>query len=187
MFLIEPIDVLNKRLIDHFGIDTFSNQPIWRIVFSEDQLEKQLCEHSAGGILLLRPEVIEVPKYRQWITKKYILEQLVIVPDYQQREVADSKVSYEPFYVFADKNDNYLPPKWEVAEILIATSLAVRGKSSLARYSDGINSQEDEIAARKKRINDMVEYFGGDESGLMGASLDSGNAAFVPHNYEKSN
>jgi hypothetical protein len=177
----EPFDVLNKRLADVFGIDTLSGLPIWRIVEGEKQFEKQRVTNWRG-IELPRPEVMEVPKY-PWLQGIHILERLVIVPFQNAEDLPDSKIVYNVIWNFWDKDLKPLPAKWEVAELVINTVLAAQGKSSLARY---VKSTEEEKAEQKKRIDDMIEYFSGDESGLMGNSLNSGPAAFVPHNYERS-
>src|SRR5689334_9373374 len=98
MELVEKIEVLNSRLVDHFGIDTVTGDAIWRIVFSEDQFEKRLGTYddiTKGGIYLRTvTEVREVPKYRQWIHKKYILERLVLVPETNLPELPCLKQSY---------------------------------------------------------------------------------------------
>jgi len=186
MQLLEPIEVLNTRLVDYFGIDTITGMAIFRISLADEQFEMRLTDSTDSGILLLHPEVRKLPKY-QWLKGLYLIERLVLIPDVNQNELPSQKLSYEPLFVFWDKDQKYLPPKWEVAELVIRTVLAAQGKSSLARYSDGIKTAEDAEEAKKKRIEDMMEYFSGDESGLMGSSLNSGPTAFVPHNYEKSN
>jgi hypothetical protein len=186
MQLLEPIETLNQRLADYFGIDTVTGMNMYRIVLADEQFEMRLTDCTDAGILLLKPEVRKLPKY-QWLKGLYLIETLCIVPVVNADTLPDQKLSYEPLFVFWDKNQQYLPPKWEVAELVISSVLAAKGKSSLARYTDGINSQEEAEEAKRKRIDEMVEYFAGDESGLMGNSLNSGSAAFVPHNYEKSN
>src|SRR5438132_917466 len=111
MELVETIEALNNRLQDHFGIDTVTGQAIWRIVFSDDQFEMRLTDCTPEGLQLLTPVMKLLPKYKQWIREKYVLERLVIVPDINSNEVS-TKVSYEPIWTFQDKNENYLPPKW---------------------------------------------------------------------------
>ncbi len=185
MELPEPIETLNKRLADYFGIDTVSAQAMYRIVLADDQFEKRLTECTDAGIFLLTPEVRLLPKY-QWLKGLYLIETLVAIPDVSAGELPAQKTSYEPLFVFWDKDGGYLPPKWEVAELAINIMLAARGKQNLHKYVDKEGTTEGAIAEKKKRIDDMIEYFGGTESGLMGASINSGNASFVPHNFEKS-
>ena len=114
MIINESIEVLNQRLVDHFST-AWNGQPMFRIVWSENQFEKRLVGFTDGGIQLLVPEMREVPKYKQWIHNKHILERLVIVPEFQQDKLVE-KTSYEPVWVFEDKNGFPLPPKWEATK-----------------------------------------------------------------------
>ena len=184
MQLLEPIETINQRLKDCFGIDTVTGLGMYRVVLADEQFEKRLSNYSPGGIELLRPEVQLLPKY-QWLKGLYLIETLCLVPTVNEKDLPDQKISYEPLFVFWDKDGNYLPPKYEVAEMAIQIVLAAKGKHNLHKYVDKEGTTEGALEERRKRIDDMVEYFGGDESGLMGASLNSGNAAFVPHNYER--
>lgn len=165
MELTEPIDKINKRLRDNFGIDTISGNTIWRVVWSDDQFEKRLTNCTAEGLTLLTPIVREFPKYKQWIQQRYILERFVIVPALQQNELADVQVSYEPLWTFEDKNGNYLPPKWEACEFIIQAVYAVQfGRNKgIARYIDPDIAPD----ARIKRIDNIMEQLWGDESSLM--------------------
>ena len=163
MELIEPVDVLNKRLRDIYGIDVVNGMPMWRIVFSEDQLEKRLTPFTDAGIELLYPEVRLLPKYNQWVKEKWILENLVLVPESNKDELADSKISYECLYVFEDDKGNYLPPKWEACEFVIACVEAAKGKpGNLRHYIEDVDDPE----VRHKRINKIEEELFGDVSSL---------------------
>ncbi len=197
MVIQKEVELINKSLIDFYGIDTFSSQPIFRVVWSNDQFEKRLMDYTDAGIHLLYPEVREVPKYRQWNPNRYILERLVVVPVPQMVDLAGAKVSYEPIYTYADKNDNYLPPRLESTKFIIDNLLTAQmvSKSFItgdekvdrrtARYSDPENTTEKAMAAKTARVNAIVDELGGEESSLMGATIDCGTASFVPHNYEK--
>ena len=91
MELTEPVDSINKQLVDHFGTDTITGLAMWRVVFSEDQFEKRLGTYDdftpSGIYLRTVTEVREVPKYRQWIKRKYVLENLVLIPDINKKEL----------------------------------------------------------------------------------------------------
>ena len=154
--LIRPIEILNKELRDLFGIDTVTGDPIWRVVWSEDQYEKRLVKFSDGGIEYIHP-VIEKRKKYTYIKDRFILEQLVLVPELQQAELAGKKISYECLWTFEDNKGNPLPPKLEACQLIINTVNAVKGKSSLAKYVD--NSEEPDVKkARLKKIHE--ELFG---------------------------
>lgn len=178
MELTETIESINHQLIDLFGIDTLTGLPIWRIVWSQDQFEKRLGTYDditeSGIYLRTVTEVREVPKYRQWITEKYVLERLSIIPESNRDELPATKLSYEPIFVFQDVNDNYLPPKLEVAKFTIDCIYAAQGKSSMAKYKDETTTPE----AIQKRIDDIQEYLYGDESSITDA-LRSHEAVFL--------
>ncbi len=163
MELIEPIDVLNKRLRDVYGIDVVNSLPMWRIVFSEDQYEKRLTDCDDKGNELLQPEVRLLPKYKQWISEKWILENLVLIPEQNQEELADSKFGYECLYVFEDSKGNALPPKWEACEFVIASVQAMKGNHApLKSYlKDPADPEE-----TRKRIDRIEEELFGDVSAL---------------------
>src|SRR5665213_752658 len=187
MLLTEPLDSINKQLKEHFGIDTFTGMPIWRIVFSEDQYEKRLGTYddfSDGGIYLRTvTEVREAPKYKQWIHEKYILERLVVVPVQQEDTLPTSKVSYEPIWVFEDRHGNYLPPKWEASEAIIKTIYAVQyGTHDLARYKDPIQSHEDAVEAQSVRVSKIKEELFGEET-LISDALTRQEAIIVPSKF----
>ena len=160
---MEPLEVLNVRLIDYFGV-AWNGFPIYRIVWSEDQFEKRLTDCTDTGVILLVPEVRELPKYKQWIHNKFILEKLIAVPEVNAKEL-ENKVSYEPLFVFEDINGNPLPPKWEAAKFVIDTVNAAMGESSLkAKYVDpDIKSPQEN---RNKRIQKLQDDLFGNESNV---------------------
>jgi len=187
---METLPAINKRLIDHFGIETDSTDAIWRVVWSEDQFEWRLGEYTditpEGIYLRTVKEVRHVPKYRQWITRKYVLERLVIVPDTNNDDLPATKKSYEPIWVFEDKNGNALPPKFEACKFIIDTIYAAQyGTGNLRKYNDPENSQEAELEHRRKRVDDYVEYLFGDQSSLQGTTK-TGESIIVPRNFERS-
>lgn len=176
----EPIDVLNKRLMEHFGV-SWDGRPIFRIVFSEDQFEKRLTDRTDSGVLLLVPEVRELPKYKQWIHNCYLLERLVIVPEAQQLEAA-AKTSYEPLYVYMDKDGFPLPPHWTVTKFVIDNVYAAEGKSGLAKYKEDLSKETPE--GREKYLQDLQEELFGNETNTTDA-LAYKEGVVVPSNYEK--
>lgn len=159
----EVLDI-NRKLIDHFGLDTSTGQAIWRVVWSEDQYEKRLMDVTDEGLFLLHPEVREVPKYRQWIPEKWVLERLVVIPDMNSREIPEVKLSYEPMFPFQDNNENALPPKFEVCKFVIDSVYAAQGKQSLAKYKEPTNQETLEI--KRKRIDGLVEDIFGNETDI---------------------
>lgn len=155
MLLLESIETLNKRLVDHFG--KFENgQPNWRIVWAEDQVEKQITKESTGGIQLLFPEVREVKKYG-YIKNKYILEQITPVP---VGTTLTEKLSYECLWTFQDINQNPVAPKWEAIYILITTlqyqmELASKPYALYKEPMEESNSEEG-IAYRANKLHELL-------------------------------
>lgn len=181
MELAEAIKSINQGLISLYGIDTISGEPIWRVVWSEDQIEKRRMNVTDSGIALLVPEVREVPKYRQWIKEKYVLERLTIVPEINADELPVSRLSYEPLWVFEDKNGNYLPPKLLVCKFVIDGVYAALGKSSMAKYVDPDNNSEAAKLNREQRLFDLEREIFGNETSTTDA-LHQRRGVVVPSN-----
>ena len=191
MEITEPVDGINTRLKDYFGVDTITGQPIWRIVWSESQFENRLGTYDditpSGIYLRTVTEVRYVPKYSQWINDRWVLERLVIVPGVNKDELPDSKVSYEPIYVFQTGSGQYLPPKFEAAKFVVDAVYSVQGAGNLARYKDpdaGLN-KEDQFEKKRAEIDTLQEELFGNES-YVGDALAHKEAVIVPRNFEKS-
>ncbi len=188
---METVESINLQLKDLFGIDTVNGLPIWRIVWSNDQYENRLGtydDYSTNGLYIRTvTEVRYVPKYKQWITNKYILERLVIVPEMNRDEIPDTKISYEPIWTFEDKNGNALPPRIDACQFIINTVLAAQhGTHNLKKYNDPEYNQEAELETRRKRVDGLVEELFGEQSSLEGTTV-TGESIIVPRNYEKVN
>ncbi len=189
--IAEPIERINKQLADTFGIDTESTRPMWRVVWSADQFEWRKGVYDditpAGIYLRTVEEVRYVPKYRQWIQDKYILERLVAVPEMNREELPASKTSYEPMWTFEDKDGNYLPPRFDACQFIINTVLAAQyGTNNLKKYVDPEGTTEGFYEHQKKNLDNMVEYLFGEQSGLGGETVGSGGSAIiVPNNFDK--
>src|SRR5215467_5046232 len=171
------IDSINDSLVNLFGTE-ITGKPIYRVVWSEDQFEKRLMDVTDSGLTLLTPEYRIVPKYRQWIQKQYVLEQLVVVPDANRKELAEIKLSYEPLFVFQNSyTDEYLPPNLQAAKFVIDSLRAATSKTSMRRYVD--DEEKNPVEARETRINKMqAELFGEDRVG----PLEHGGGVYVQAN-----
>lgn len=185
MELAQNIESINKYLKEQFGLDTLSNLTIWRVVFSEEQFEKRLGTYddiTPAGIFIRRvTEVREVPKYRQWINEKYVLERLVVVPEQNLDELPTSKISYEPIWVFEDKDGNYLPPRIDACKFIIDTIYAAQySNHNMRKYVDDEATQEMSLAAKEKRVDALVDELFGDQSSLQGTTK-TGESIIVPH------
>jgi len=169
MELTEPVEAINRQLVENFGIDTITGSPIWRIVFSEDQFEMRFGTYNdftKNGLFIREvTETREVPKYRQWIHEKYVLERLVLVPEQNRIDLPSDKLSYEPLWVFEDKDGKYLPPKWEAAKFIIDTVYAAQySNHNLKKYVDDESTQEKSLELKEKRVNEIMESLWGEQS-----------------------
>jgi len=162
MELIESIRSINEKLKQEYG--SFSDgRPNFRVVFSEDEYEKRWTNFTQEGFELLNKEVRLLPKYKQWLKQKYVLERLVPVgPDSDLTE----KTSYEPSYVFQDKHMNYLIPRFDVCSFVIESIYAAMSKAGThARYRDVNETPE----VREKRLDDMKEKLFGNDTDVSHA------------------
>lgn len=161
MELRESIESINEKLLENFGTN-FGNSPKFRVVFSENIFEKRLTEYTDDGFLLLQPEVRLLPKYKQWIHQKYILEKLQPVEDSEDNDLV-TKVSYEPLWVFQDKDGNYLPPFYEGCKYIIEIMFENMGRkgSIHPKYRDKNISKEERLAEIEKMEK---ELFGNETS-----------------------
>lgn len=116
------IDELNQRLKERYG--QFNDRAKFRIVWSDDQYEMRLTHFTDEGWELIHAEMRQLPKYKQYIQERYILEKLTEVPPLQAVEIGTS-LSYEPLWVFRDKDNNPLPPIWPAIEFIVETVLEV--------------------------------------------------------------
>jgi len=160
---MEPLEVLNQRLIDHFG--KFENgDPNWKIVWSEDFLEKRLVYYTPEGFELLTP-IAQERKKCDYIDNRFILVRLIPVPQEQQADLCDAKISYEPIWTFEDNFGNALPPKWEAMFALIQTIDQNLGHSPFAKYKqEEIDGQSKEAIMARRDI--LMEQLFGNESSI---------------------
>lgn len=205
---IQKIDaevaIMNRQLIDEYGIDTVTSNPIFRIVWNTDQMEKvhaTFVDRTPSGQFIR--EVTEsriVHKYRGFKLDRYVLERLVLVPEHQQDVLLGLKISYEGLWTFSSSNGDYLPPNYKAAKFVIDTVLAAQStlkkmidpsdksdRVSLNKYRDDDPeySQEASIEYRKKLADDLqVELFG-NLSGLGGQTTKAGTDTIImPSNYD---
>jgi len=183
--MLEKIEVLNKRLEDYFGQDTYSDRPIWRLVWSDDQYEKQLLDYTPEGFKLIHPRWYEIPKYKIiGVHSRYILERLVIVPISNQKELTTTS-SYEPMWVFSDRNDDFIYPKWQAIEHVIDCVYTAIGKhNSTVKYRDpdAGKSTRDLIEEERDKIKRIQDDLFGNETDVTDA-LNVKDGIVVPSNY----
>jgi len=159
------VNEMNVKLTDYFGY--LGELPKYRIVWSEDQFEFRNAPSDAPinkfdvhGNKVGEQEGIQfLPKYRQWISNKWVLERCCDTVNELKNKELTSMLSYEPIFTFKDKYDNALPPDLEVATICIsAIHTAIGG--NIKMYKDPDISPE----ARALRISQIMEQMFPDET-----------------------
>lgn len=163
------VEDINKLLKDKYGEDSLG-QAMWRVVWSTDQYEMRLTQHTDAGVSLLFPEVRELPKYKQYVKDRWVLEHLVIIPVTSLIELPATQLSYEIIHTFWDKNGNYMPPSFPackfIADVVQAAMEEARnGTGNLTRYKQ---STDEAKQASIDEYNDIYNSLYGDESGLDG-------------------
>lgn len=174
MLLREPIEEINKKLKEEFGCE-FGDSPRFRVVFSEDQYEKRWTNYTNEGFELIMPEVRLLPKYKQYIRERFVLERLV--PVVGETDLT-TKVSYEPAWVFQDKHGNYLPPFYDGCKYVVESIFAAMHSSTkgyFAKYKDPNITEE----ARLAQIKKVEEELFGNETSTTDA-LAYGSGIVVP-------
>jgi hypothetical protein len=174
---------INEQLSNHFGIDTISGLPIWRVSWAPDHWEKRFGvweDFGQGGIFLRRvTEMREIKKYPH-LPNHYVFERLVLVPPQQQKELCGAKISYEPIHPFWDTNGNPLPPNWEVCQIIVQTIYWRLGKgpNPTAQYNDPEADGNNGLEAQKERVRKIKEGLYGNNTAISDA-LDERTAVFL--------
>lgn len=111
-------NVINARLQSFFGRNEEVEEQRFRVVWSDDQLERRLgtfTDTISDTFQREVTEIREVPKY-PWLSNQWIVERLV--PNVR-RDVYDGQYIYEPLYCFPFG----LPLKWEAIEVVVKIAL----------------------------------------------------------------
>lgn len=152
------VDRMNEWLKKNFGY--FNDQATWRIVWSEDQFEmrKGTFNYFDDNGTFLRTEVgiQNVPKYRQWIKEKYVLERIMPVPEINRDELI-TKLSYEPVFVFDNDKGEALYPRLDVAQLVIEAICRQAAKTVGAKYKDPMADPKIAPEVRKAHIDGIVK------------------------------
>ncbi len=156
---IEPLNVLNERLKERFGLFE-DGRPNWRLIWSTDETEYCLSHYTKEGFELPYPEMQLRKKY-PFDQDRYVLEHLVPVPDHC--EDLTTKTSYEPLWTFQDANNNPTVPVWDVCELLIAQvqiNMLAAGRRPIEKAPYGFGNTAEECNFRAEKL--MDELYGND-------------------------
>lgn len=172
-------DQLNQKLIDEYGYYKASESPNWRLVWSEDEMEQRFGtfeDRTASGLFIRRvTEVRNVPKYKQWIRNKYILER--IMPNMGNKEIL-TKLTYEPVQAF--ENPENAPPSWDAIKFTV--ELVFKRAKAAMGYAHKEPSFEEQQHLDKVRIDKIKNEIYGDTSDVADA-LAYREGIVVPRNY----
>jgi hypothetical protein len=181
--LVESIERLNYQLERNYG--KFSELPVWRIVWSEDAREQRkgtfTYTDNSGNFLKEEEGIREVKKY-PYIKERYVLERVLPVPE-MNRDQLVTPLSYEPVFIFENKNREYLPPRWEVCHLVIEGIMKVTAQRMGYTYKEP--SSEEQLYEKSERIKRIhEELFGNDTdtTDLLGAK----EGIVVPHPMKES-
>ena len=170
MLLSEPLDVINKRLIDRYG-SNLQGQANYRVIFANTQFEKResIYRDMYKDIIFLREvkEIREVPKY-PYATNCYILE---LLARYHGDEVVNHN-GYEPLFVFRDARGNPLDPIQRVIENILHTLFHPIKVSP----ADVDRSEEEQ---KEKEVEFMMQYMENNDP-YIASMLQDGSAVTVP-------
>lgn len=119
-------DSINRRLHENFRV--LDGRPIYRLVWSADEFEvRRGITREFYGHIFLREYVTVGPRPKYWYLYKpsFILEKLTFITGQAAlKEICEelpncANGSYEPIYVFQDKNFNPLPLSNKVVDFII--------------------------------------------------------------------
>jgi hypothetical protein len=165
----DELNKFNRNLIDNYGY--YEGFPKFKLVWSDDVVEKRLTKFTKDGFELLVPEVKELPKYRQWKPERYIIEMLTFIGDNPELSV-NGELGYEPFYTFENKAEEFLIPNWNAAKVIIDAMLEIAGVRKAAKYNTSNDFEREQLI---KRVDELEEALYGNES-RIGDALKSDSA-----------
>lgn len=186
----EPLDVVNKRLADEFGL--FDGvRPNYRLVWSEDQYENRLGEYprldNSGNYLGMVTGFQFVAKYKQWMPRQWVLEMLIPVPEHNNE--LTGKLTYEPLHGFINAyNGKHIDPTYRAIQFMIKNLQAQAAKKNKVEYKDPLIDQCDpkiSFEVNEARIKSlMTELFGNENDNTDALAYKEG--VTVPNNYNKT-
>jgi hypothetical protein len=122
------IDSINKRLLENYRV--LDGRPIYRIVWSDDQLEKRFSNKWTDwcGPIIIRSEYSAtrtIKKYWYINPPCWVMEKLIFLPSsWHVKELVKELVeaqngTYEPIYPFRDSRNNPLPVVSDVVDFIL--------------------------------------------------------------------
>lgn len=166
MELPESIEHLNNLLISEYG--RVENYPRYRVVFSDTETEDRWVTHTREGMQLINPRVEKRWKYKHYIQGRYILERFLDIPFGMSTDLVE-KFSYEPVWVFQDRQGEYLPPRWYPIKYLIDHLHEQSKKAIGVKYKEEGDDPKIAREVQEAKIKRLEEELFGDESEVADA------------------
>ena len=150
---------------------TLTGKSIFRLVWSDIQLEKRFGTYndfSDSGLFLRQvTEVRETLKYN-YIKERWILEYFCSPETSFNPEIPEStQGTYEPLWVFEDKNRNYIEPSLKAVQFIIKF---MREKASPSERKQFYDSVED------KEVKELEEQIGAESRSPIKSLLNTREA-----------
>ena len=185
--LPESIESINEQLLKNHGKMLGTEFPIWRVVWSDDQLEhrKGVFHYfdDSGNFQRSEVGVKEVRKY-EYLKERYILERIMPLAGQNAEEIkANHNLSYEPVWVFEDAKNQYLPPLYRACDFVIHQILKQAAKTVGAKYKDPDSDPKAARHNKSERVDKLIEDLFGNET-ATGDLLNYKEGIAVPSNYE---
>jgi len=177
----EPIEILNKRLVDTYGKDVAVDLPKYKIVWSSDQYEWRNNDpdgfdiYDESGTIFLRTEYgpHEVPKYplneNQWVLEAIRAKTALDVAQL----VEGKEYSYEPLWHFGAGNSNP-QPIWKAVNFLVHAHIF---KQNVIKKTNKDLLAEDLVKIAKEK-EDCLMYLRS-ENPFIHAQLRAGEAEII--------
>jgi hypothetical protein len=135
-------------------------EPMFRLVWSDDQYEIRtgvFAKFIAGIKVSEEKRTQNVLKYN-WIKERWIVEQWFPPEVCMLEELPESvRGSYEPIYVFEDKDSNALPLKLEVVQFLVQQCLKPKTSAMLKKSVSLENTEERKRIAAKQDWEQLTD------------------------------
>jgi len=164
--------VINDRLRNFFGIHEEANLPRFRVIFSDDQIERRFgeFEHYSGEIYLRTEKSIQQVHKYSWLDGQWVVERLH--PNIH-KDVYDGDFTYEPLYVFPAM----LPLKWEMVEIVAKKALEILPIEIDERRTKTQKQAEDDLERRISK--EKAEYLNMMDNTALQSALHDGGAVQI--------
>lgn len=142
---------------------TVDGKPVFRIVWSDDQLEKRIGQfHDFYGEIYVRTfnglrEVRKYPgpEYRE----RWVLEKFIPMNNPEVWESLAQGGVYEPIWVFRGPNGTYQKPTWKAVQFLIGMLLGEKKKMSQSDIDDQEETLlADEINQNFQELNNRPSF-----------------------------